>query len=404
MKTLISILIGLWGVGCGKEPVKELTKEDQSPSSVVPESPRLAQGEMLFKNLEQRRDRLAYLKDSSVPFTGTALDFHPNGLKSLKVEVENGREHGVLLRWDAQGQLVLRQFWESGRLIEVLDGEQARKAEAHFAERKKLDQTVWQGEVRAQEYEDTFVRLWDDLRAAKNPLEVLEKFDMGKISLPESKKTTERDWGIRVDQYAKGDKEMSAADWHAKLAALREDGVTITETEWHQMQFEPAGPRSRFSFVIHAARAKTRYIVRGEMTVEWSERKDVRNLFQPASIAVTQFNLLQRTGPLAFKEELLIDSAAQTSNTDANAAGRSRVREVHPILSYDLDRDGRQEIIAAGANLVYWNLGDGKWRIGPLCIEDCLPLPATGCLYYTRAMRMSPAGKAHSINRHARFP
>ena len=44
----------------------------------------------------------------------------------------------------------------------------AAQARAVREERAQLDKTVWAKEVQAQKYEETFVKLWDDLREQKD--------------------------------------------------------------------------------------------------------------------------------------------------------------------------------------------------------------------------------------------
>ena len=353
------ILIALCLAGCGKKdkPVEE------PPVA----TPKLAEGEVRFFDLEENpNDKLAYLKGSSEPFTGVAVDHHKNGQKSLEMNLEDGRGHGVLRRWDEKGQLTQRQFWDHGDLIENLTNEQARQAEAHFAERRELRATVWKKETQAQVYEDTFVGLWDNLRDAKDPYKVLLEFGHGDILLPALKNTAKLDWGIEMDTHAGGGTKVSRPDFVKKLEALRDEGYTIIETEWHQAEFDPEGPRSKYRFLIHAARATTRYIMRGAFTVDWPAFDENSEHYQPKTITVTEYQLLTREAPAAFNEVNLIDTALEFPQL-------KRAPEVHPILAYDLDRDGQLEIIVAGANRVYRRRGE-QWFPDTLCHEPPKPM------------------------------
>lgn len=351
-------LLALAAIGCGKP------SQTRKPVQVPVKS-----NGVTLQDLEERADGLMYKIGGDEPYTGTTINYFPNGKKELERNFRAGLDHGISRQWGPDGRLVMRQFWESGNLGANLRDEQARKAEAIFEERQQLDKTVWRGEEMAQIYEDTFVRLWDDLRAAKDPLAVLGEFPIGVLKLGKLKEAPGHDWnilasGFDIEKNPSDVREVASAEWPAFVDGFRKAGVKITETEWHQTAFEPDGPSSRFGFVIHASRAETRYIVRGKLLVEWSATKNPQGLFIPRSIDVSSLNILQRTGQLAFDEVKLIDSAKEHPE-------RKRAPATHPILSYDLDRDGRLEIIVAGANLVYWNRGD-KWERGWLCKESLL--------------------------------
>ena len=49
--------------------------------------------------------------------------------------------------------------------------------------RREADATIWADEVEAQRYEQTFVALWDELRAGTSPLTVFKGFPFGVIVL-----------------------------------------------------------------------------------------------------------------------------------------------------------------------------------------------------------------------------
>ena len=54
--------------------------------------------------------------------------------------------------------------------------------------RKHHDDTVWASEVEAQEYENTFVGLWDSLIHGKDKFAVLREFNFNRINLPQDVK------------------------------------------------------------------------------------------------------------------------------------------------------------------------------------------------------------------------
>ena len=101
---------------------------------------------------------------------------------------------------------------------------------------------------------------------------------------------------------------------------------------------------------------KRRIILRGKLKVIWSSEKDEHGHFLPQTIDATGLQMLTRTGEVPFTEMLTVDPSTP-----------QKVSGIHPLIVYDLNGDGLSEIIAAGCNRVYWNLGDGKFRQEAFC-------------------------------------
>ena len=246
--------------------------------------------------------------------------------------------------------------------------------------RAQLDATVWADEVLAQEYERTLVALWDALLAAERRGDAAAtRAALGQVGLRELRVgTPERsetlDHEIELLRFSEPFETLDPEAWQRRLEELFESGYRLVQSEWHHARFElPAGgapARSRVSIVLHVvdeARGR-RIAVEGELGVEWSDRRDARGNHLPAKVDTTELRMLARTGPPAFERILEYTWSPQ-----------GRPSRLHPILVYDLDSDGRSEIVLVGAARVLWNLGDGRFRDAPL-LDRPFVLTETGVI------------------------
>jgi len=242
------------------------------------------------------------------------------------------------------------------------------EAKRIYQDRERLDETVWKEETQAQVYEETFVALWDALRAAKDKWKPFEEFPLDSITLAVARETTKHDWDILATHYEEDKERLDAKAWQIWLAKLRAKGVQIMETEWHHEEYNANkdAPESVFRFVLHAVGPKSmRYIVRGKLRVIWNDVKDTVGHFQARHIDVLEAVVYRRQGQAPFKEMTRISPTGGNPPDSPDPNGNSRLGM--PLLVYDLDRDGRSEMVLAGANLVYWNEGKGRFGTGPLC-------------------------------------
>lgn len=242
-------------------------------------------------------------------------------------------------------------------------------------ERKKLDETLYAKEVDAQRYEQTFVKLWDDLRAGE-AFGVFKKFEFGELVLGTPKAQADVEWGvkgIRGQLLGTPFKEpLDPAGWGKMLDFLQQLGVKVLQTEWHHAQFMPATgdqpPKSLVSFEIHTQiRNSTQpMLIRGTLDVEWP--KDGKAV--PARITTKDVQMIGRKGPPMFVEALTVDPVKVPPR---------RYPRVSPVLLHDLNGDGRSEIVAAGSNLVYWNRGNFRFEHQEFLKNPIIP-PAEGGL------------------------
>ncbi len=257
------------------------------------------------------------------------------------------------------------------------DGEAATAAplsvEQLARQREELDQSVWKNEQLAQEHEKTIVDLWDRLLTEQNkpdggdPFAVfasvpLEAFILGK---PTPAHTYDHD--IQQASLSTDAKALSRQDCAALLAQLKAQGHRIVMTEWHHATFDQlpvGGSRSTWNMAIYIVHqpSSTRYVLGGPLMVEWAAQRDAKGLPVPTKVDASKLSLWSRQGPPAFERVATIDpSKMQGKPTGAQ-----------PVLLYDLDGDGRSEIVLGYSNVQLRHKGDFKFET-----SDFLRLPAT---------------------------
>lgn len=242
------------------------------------------------------------------------------------------------------------------------------KVYAAVAERRELDESVWKNEVLAQEHEQMFVWLWDRLLFEKNRFQALEEFPFTSLTLGELEVARELEHGIRAYRESAERRTIARANWPAALAEMQQAGYEIVGSEWHHQGFVPATDEAlahsevNFSLYVTLPAEPARYLVKGILQVGWSDAVDDAGRPIPATIDVANLRVLERRGETAFEKAaeiaLPIDYLGKTAPTSP-----------HPLMVYDLDEDGRDELIVGGHNAVYRDLlGDSQRDnfIGPI--------------------------------------
>ena len=248
------------------------------------------------------------------------------------------------------------------------------------AERASLDATTWADEVLAQEYERTLVALWDALLAAQHrgdaaaTRRALSQVGFRELRVGTAHPSESLDHGIEVQGFEAPFATLDPESWERWLAELSQDGYELVQSEWHHARFEPpaagAPARSQVAMILHLAdQARGRRIaVDGELGVEWSDRRDARGNPVPAKVDATKLRLSTRSGPPPFERIL-----------EYRWPPEGRASRLHPVLVYDLDSDGRSEIVLIGAGRVLWNQGDSRFRDAPL-LDHSYDLTETGVI------------------------
>jgi hypothetical protein len=231
------------------------------------------------------------------------------------------------------------------------------------AHRARLDETVWADEILAQEYDRTLVSLWDGLlRAGRSwdpagKVEVLSSIDFEELMLGTPRRIEELDHGIEVFEFNPPYTTLASNDWAAFLERLAGVGYRLVQSEWRHVRFSPpvggSPARSQVAVVLHVIDRGhgRRIILEGELAVDWSDRRDGRDHPIAAKIRATGLRMLTRSGPPAFVRIVRF-----------RGPPRGAYPAIHPVLVYDLDKDGLSEIVMVGASRVLRNRGGFDFR------------------------------------------
>ncbi len=253
----------------------------------------------------------------------------------------------------------MAQTEESSMLSEALQS----TAKELIEKRQVLDEILWGPELTAQQYEATFVDLWDRLRGAEDRLQELDAFTFESLQLPDATATDELDLGIRRTRFEAAGKPISRERWRGMLAGFKASGYRVLQTEWHHENFRPPkdelNARSDVRMVAHVVREKPahRVIIRALLNVEWTTKLNEQSNPVPQDIAVTELQILDRHSPQIFEEVFSVKSS-------------ERYPRLMPLLVYDLNADGLSEVVLAGANMVLRNQGGGNFKIESFLADE----------------------------------
>ena len=225
-------------------------------------------------------------------------------------------------------------------------------------EREELDKTVFADETKAVQHEQVFITLWDRLRN-EDPLKVLNQFEFKTLIFGNLTPQESPDWGIEgitIGALNGTEKKITREQYQILINNFYDEGWRLNQSEWHHSKFIPAEnnepARSIVSCEMHCTSSKEekRVIIRGKIKVTWSinEGEDPT----PDTIDINDLQIITRQGKKIFQEAM---------NADPKIEAPGRFPRFSPIMVYDLDGDGLNEIIAGGCNLIYKNQGDGKY-------------------------------------------
>ena len=350
----------------------------------------------------EMREGLLRLKATGGLFSGMVTESWPNGEPLREGSYQAGVLHGVSREWYLNGELKREGHWQQGVrhgvhrersedgleefIAEFQEGKLIReegsateklKAQIQAAtqSRKDMDRDTWGDEVKAQEYELTVVKLWDDLRGARHDWQPLHEFEFTDLGWVKSGQEIERQHDVTQTRFKPVDEMLSRKDWQQQLKDWAAQGYRLVETEWHQEVFEPAHnsqpARSEFKVLAHVKRGEERLILRGRLEIQWSDQKSVSGRPAAGRLKIQSLDLYQRKGPRMFAEPQVLD--VLSDDPDRVRRLRQLAQDgaaanvlAAPLLVEDLTGDGLPEIIMAGANRVYLNQGNMKFQPRPL--------------------------------------
>jgi hypothetical protein len=230
------------------------------------------------------------------------------------------------------------------------------------AQENETDRTVWAKELLAERCGQVFEGWWDSLNAATNKLRVLESFPIGEIAIGKFHPPEQLVHGIAVhSQFGKG-VIWSRAEWTRFLQDSERAGWRLAETEFRHSRFDTdaAGQpmQSHFDFRAHLLNPEQteRAVIEGELVVSWSSAQSDKELPSVKQVDARGLTIKTRGGEPPFVPVL--------NETIAPPKGS---HFIDPLILYDLDGDGRSEIILAASNLVYRQRPNGRFEPGPLC-------------------------------------
>jgi len=305
---------------------------------------------------------------------GRSRAWHENGRLGMEGIWQAGQPVGEVREWSPDGLLMRMMVYRDGKKISDVTGPSPSAQEQidrKLEEREALDGKEWKAEVDAQDYERTFVRLWDRLRETKNDWAVWEEFPFKEISIPQAPKSgvkIKHQLGVEETVWInKTTQSYEFTQWKEQLQQWRKS-YSIKETEWHQQEFDAdeKGKRSLFKFTIHATSLKdsSRYILRGALRVYWSENKDSGGRWLPGRLEVESLKGLQREGTIPFKS--VGELKARRDNSQFTRERVTGSVDPSPLLVRDLNGDWLPEIIPTGSNLIYWNQGEMRFKPEPM--------------------------------------
>jgi enediyne biosynthesis protein E4 len=252
-------------------------------------------------------------------------------------------------------------FLRSTTADSSLDPQTLERFLALEAQQRHLDETIWAKEILAQRFEKVFVDLWDELRRQPDPWAVLENFSFKLLRLGTAQPSEALENGVSRIRFAEPLRSLDRNEWKSTLQKFRVDGYRIAQSEWRQQQFETSRhspPQSTIAMSLHLLNPEKqrRILLRGKLHVHWPPERAEGETGIPERIDVAELELIDRTGAPSFEQVLA--RAIQPENNPVF---------IDPVIVYDLNGDGFDEVILACRNFVYWNQGNGKFQSDRLC-------------------------------------
>lgn len=222
-------------------------------------------------------------------------------------------------------------------------------------QRKSLDNSVWEQERHAQEYETAFIQLWDDMRGRDDQSEALQNFRFDQLLLPQFAWDKDLPEGISLFKPIKGsDRPLTQIDFSKLLQRYRSQGFKIEQSEWHHARFDWTGEspaKSHVTFALHVKESKRRpqsYILRGKLQVIWQAQAS-DGIYRPSEISILEMDLLTRKPSPGFKHIEWLESKRNTTPYGI-------------ALVEDLNQDGFPDIAFPRYNLLYTNKGNFEFE------------------------------------------
>jgi hypothetical protein len=225
-------------------------------------------------------------------------------------------------------------------------------------EREAQDETIWAEERLAQEFEETFVKLWDDLRIQGHRPEDFAGFEFSQIKLGnpgEDKPVVE---GVTETTLNADERTLARAQWSELVKQISVAGYRAVQSEWHHATFgkDEQGRRiSTLNITIDLTHDETdrRLTITGPIHITWTDGYNSHGKHRPGTIDATRLRLLSRTGEPMFSQNDLGRFPFAVGYDD--------------IVAHDLDADGLIDLVYPNSNEWLRNRGNGNFTRKPLC-------------------------------------
>ncbi len=215
----------------------------------------------------------------------------------------------------------------------------------------QLDQKYWAQELKAQKYERAFIVLWDAIRKSKDKLAALREISFSELRLGKATQVQHFEFDISKHSYAEGGQVIKGEDWPAYLEQMASEGFKLVQCEFHHQNFwedDNGRPMSAFSSEFHVSNRslKMRYILKGNLLVQWSDETDDKGNPLPAVIDASDFYRMERAGRQPYQTYYLPGALS------------ALVSENSPMLVYDLNGDGLSDLMLPNINKKLINSGN----------------------------------------------
>jgi ASPIC and UnbV/FG-GAP-like repeat len=225
-------------------------------------------------------------------------------------------------------------------------------------QRQEQDKTIWSEELLAQEYEETFVKLWDDLRLSGHKPGVFAAFQFEGLTIGQPGESATLIEGVTRSALDRDAKTLDPAQWRALVDTLFDAGYRVAQSEWHHATFSTDDQGrciSTFNITIDLTHADSqrRLTVTGPIHIVWADGLNADGKHLPGSIDATGLTLLSRAGEPMFQATDLGKVPFGVGHDD--------------ILAHDLDGDGLIDLVYPNSNELFVNRGDGRFSRRKLC-------------------------------------
>ena len=230
------------------------------------------------------------------------------------------------------------------------------------AKESEFDRTTWRKERLAEQCGLLFDQLWDLLNTATNKLDVLRSFSPGELIVARYGLPKSLGHGIKSHDPADPGPLWNSEMWRRFLEQRQREGWELAQVEFRHNRFDTEADgrpkRSAYYFSAHLTNPvrNARAVLDGELTVDWMPALTPEGLTTLKRVDASRVRIRTRQGDPGFRPVLVEELAPPPGSYF-----------IDPLILYDLDGDGRSEIILAAKNLVYRQRAGDRFEAEPLC-------------------------------------